>query len=217
MELILTLKPQVKTGAATPRLERYCLSLQPVSGGSGFSVFEKRTAVRICVFAFFVSAAAPVFAAVEGAARVPSVTFDDAITTALVATLTALGTWLGVKGHAERRATEKVRVEMDRMPPLGEDTAKTYATKKELCGLENRLSHDVGTIRTQIDQNDKALRTLVETANKEAERRVVGTHSRIDSLYKSQNKTNRSLGVLIGQLSVIAKCPVSIDADETED
>jgi len=149
--------------------------------------------------------AAPALMAAETAAEAtPSVTFDRALTTAMIALITALTTWFGTRGHEERKAEMKLKVEQDRMPPLGEDVARTYATKKELGAVETKLSGEVRDLRTQIDQNDS-----------KAESRAIGTHARIDTLGSLVMKTNKALGILVGMMCVINKInPQDINTED---
>lgn len=176
--------------------------------------FEKRTRVRFSVLLVFVFAAKAAFAAENAGESAPTVTFDDALTSAFIALLAALTTYIGSKSHLEKKAIEKIKVEQDRQPPLGEDTAKTYATKDDLRGLDRRLSDDINQMRTQIDDNDKSLRDLIQKTNKDSEDRAIGTHARIEVLYRAQIKQGRLLGIIIGQLSVLTKQPVSISDTE---
>lgn len=74
-----------------------------------------------------------------------------------------------------------------RLPPLGEDVARTYATKDELLHCRTSCRKDIDDIRTKIDDNDK-----------KAEDRARGTHARIDALYRESQKMTKSLGMLIG-------------------
>jgi beta-lactamase class D len=107
-----------------------------------------------------------------------------------------------VAQRGERKRGE--RIKLDRQPPLGEDVARTYATKADLAALDAKVSADIGSLRLSIEGNDER-----------AEKRAIGTHARIDALYKEQQKVNRSLGILTGIL-VGGKCaPVSIlDTDD---
>lgn len=76
-----------------------------------------------------------------------------------------------------------------RLPPLAEELAKTYATKAELARLEERFSTDLASVRKQIEDTDN-----------KAEDRARGTHSRIDAIYREAQKTQKSIGILIGVL-----------------
>lgn len=194
---------------------------QPKGSGvscPGFSAggfFEKRTRVRFCVSVILVFSAATLMAAETVAEAQPTVTFDKALTSAFIALIAALTTWLGTRGHEERKAERKLKVEMERQPPLGEDVAKTYATKKELGNVETKLSGDIKDLRCQIDSNDKTLRTLIEANDLNAENRARGTHARIDTLGNALNKTNKALGVLIGMMCVVNKLnPKDIDQED---
>lgn len=101
-----------------------------------------------------------------------------------VATGGALGGFLvGVLAWLNNKKT--------RMPPLGEEAAKTYATKGELQNVDAALRGEIGTLREEIKENDR-----------KAEDRARGTHARIDAIYRTAEKTNRSLGILIGITSV---------------
>lgn len=74
-----------------------------------------------------------------------------------------------------------------RTPPLGEDVARTYATKDELTKCQGICRKDIDDIRSKIDDTDK-----------KAEDRARGTHARIDKIYVEQQKNNKALGMLIG-------------------
>ncbi len=205
--------------ATAPGSEGYSLSLRYAAGGGGFSFrgfrkIEIRTAVRISLLCFFAVAPALMIAAENSETSPPTITFEDSMTKALVALITALTTWIVFRSREDKKAAEKVKVDIDRTPPLGEDTARTYATKNELVAVEGKLSSDIKDLRSQINTNDTTLRNLIEGNDKNAEIRSRGTHSRIDTLYRTQNKTNRSLGVLIGQLSVITKTTPKIENDD---
>lgn len=218
--------------AAVPGLESSSLSPQNATGGGWrkpFDIFRdscrktkivKRTRVRISFLCFLALSPALLVAAETSVAGSPSVTFTPALEDAIKAVLVGLCTWLAVRTREQNKAAEKVaavRVEMERTPPLGEDTARTYATKKELGNVEARLSGEVKDLRTQIDANDKTLRTLIETNDSNAESRAIGTHARIDSMQKSVVKTNRAIGILIGIISVKYKInPKHIDDNEDE-
>ena len=89
------------------------------------------------------------------------------------------------------------RAEAERQPPLGEDVARTYASKADLAALDYKVSRDIESLRQSIDDNDRR-----------AEDRARGTHARIDVVYKEQQKVNRSLGMLTGML-VGNKCSSS--------
>ncbi len=200
---------------AAPGPEPLCLSLRTATGGGVPRVFEKRTRVRFSIFAIAALAAPALLAAESGAEASPSVTFEQPLTGALVAALAALTTWLGVRSREERKAQEKVKVEQERLPPLGEDVARTYATKREVCDLEGRLTAEVGTLRTQIDGNDKTLRRLVEENDAKAESRARGTHARIDALQATNMKTNKAIGVLVGAIAVKFKLnPRDLETEE---
>lgn len=204
--------------ATSPRSEGFSLSLRYATGGGGFRFSQIRTRVRFCVSVFLCLAVGVIFAgqdaAISAAAPAPTITFESVLTKALVGLVAAATTWLAVHSREEKKAEQKIKIEQERQPPLGEDTARTYATKKELGIVEGKLSGDIKDLRSQINNNDMALRTLIVENDKNAENRTIGTHARIDTLYRSQNKTNRSLGILIGQLSVIAKMAPRIDDDE---
>lgn len=206
--------------ATSPRSEGFSLSLRYATGGGGFRFSQIRTRVRFCISFFLCLAVGVIFAgqdaAISAAAPEPTITFSDVLTKAIVGLFAAATTWLTVRSHEEKRAEKNVKVELERNPPLGEESAKTYATKPELMIVETRLSGEIRDLRNQIDGNDKTLRQLIEENDQNAEDRARGTHARIDTLYRSQNKNNKSLGILIGQLSVIAKIPLPLDDDNTE-
>lgn len=93
-----------------------------------------------------------------------------------------------------------------RNPPLGEDVARTYVTKTELLDCR-------GVCRKDID----GLRELIEEKDKSNEERIIGTHKRIDQVYKSLNKNNRSLGIIIGALFAQGRIPASALMENEEE
>ncbi len=74
-----------------------------------------------------------------------------------------------------------------RTPPLGEDVARTYASKDELTKCQAICRKDIESLRDSISENDK-----------KAEDRARGTHARIDRSYVEQQKSTKALGMLIG-------------------
>ena len=139
----------------------------------------------ISFLCFLALSPALLVAAETSVAGSPSVTFTPALEDAIKAVLVGVVYVAGRKdprGRTKRLRRWQPCVEMERTPPLGEDTARTYATKKELGNVEARLSGEVKDLRTQIDANDKTLRTLIETNDSNAESRAIGTHARIDSM-----------------------------------
>lgn len=92
-----------------------------------------------------------------------------------------------------------------RTPPLGEEVAGKYATRDDLKSCRGQCDEQITCIRTAIAANDV-----------KAEERSVATHKRIDAVYKSLNKNNRSLGIIIGALFAQGKVPPSAITDETE-
>lgn len=135
--------------------------------------------------------AVPAFCAEAEPARI--VTLDVAAGGTLGALCTAALMWL----NAQRRA--------QRHPPLGEDVARTYATKEELARCQATCRHDIDDIRSKIDENDQR-----------AEDRARGTHARIDKLYLAQEKCNKALGMLIGIMIGKGFAPVSLATQPQE-
>jgi len=135
----------------------------------------------VCAFAFPVKAvalAACALAALPCLADEPAtrtVTLDVAAGGTLGAFLAAVVMWLNNQRKQQRQ------------PPLGEDVARTYATKEELARCQTVCRKDIDDIRNKIDENDR-----------KAEDRARGTHSRIDKIYIAQEKANKALGMLIG-------------------
>lgn len=135
----------------------------------------------VCAFAFPVKAAALdacALAALPCLADEPAtrtVTLDVAAGGTLGAFLAAVVMWLNNQRKQQRQ------------PPLGEDVARTYATKEELTRCQTVCRKDIDDIRAKIDENDR-----------KAEDRARGTHSRIDKIYIAQEKANKALGMLIG-------------------
>jgi hypothetical protein len=150
----------------------------------------------VCTFAFFVFPLA-IFAADSEPSRGQIITLDVAAGGALAAVCTALVMWLTTQRN-ERKRSECERVKIERQPPLGEDVARTYATKADLIALDAKVSGDISSLRASITDNDRR-----------AEDRARGTHARIDALYKEQQKVNRSLGMLTGML-IGGKCSSSV-------
>lgn len=141
----------------------------------------------MCAFAFPVKAAALAACALaalpcladDGGSRI--VTLDVAQGGALGSLLTAFSIWLINSLRKQQQQQQQ------RQPPLGEDVARTYATKEELARCQTVCRKDIDDIRNKIDENDR-----------KAEDRARGTHSRIDKIYIAQEKANKALGMLIG-------------------
>jgi len=139
--------------------------------GAVLQLWQIRT---VCGFAFLF--ALPCLAE-EGARNV--VMLDVASGGLLGALATAVIVWLN---NQRKRDSEA-----DRQPPLGEDVAKTYATKNELSSCQTTCIKDINDIRAQLLDIDK-----------KAEDRSRGTHARIDKIYIAQEQTNKALGTLTG-------------------
>ena len=155
-----------------PRADSLSASRKPLHEGRGFFDFRKtarRAVFTILLFALTATAAH----AAEETRQI--VTLDVVGGGALGALVAALIAWL----NGQRRAP--------RNPPLGEDTARTYATKADLADLDKRVVADIASLRASVAENDA-----------KAENRARGTHARIDTLYKESQRTNKSLGMLIG-------------------
>ncbi len=90
----------------------------------------------------------------------------------------------------------------ERTPPMPEEAAKTYATKQDLRELDMRLAADMARIRTEIAENDT-----------KAEHRSVATHRRMDAVYRSLSKNNKSLGIIIGAMVTKGNLPSSVIFD----
>lgn len=120
----------------------------------------------------------------------------------LAALCGAAASWLAAR---PQRAADK-RDAPDRQPPLGEDVARTYASKADLAACRAKCDGDLSCIRAAIEANDT-----------KAEDRSVGTHKRIDAVYKSLNKNNRSLGIIIGALYAQGKVPASAIASAVDE
>lgn len=120
------------------------------------------------------------------------ITLDVAGGGALGAVCTALIMWLNNQRKQQR------------LPPLGEDVARTYATKDELSRCQTVCRKDIDDIRSKIDDNDK-----------KAEDRARGTHARIDKIYIAQEKGNKSIGMLIGMLIGKGIAPASAASNLT--
>lgn len=92
-----------------------------------------------------------------------------------------------------------------REPPLAEEVAGKYATRKDLQACREKCDAEISCIRTAIAENDT-----------KAERRSIDTHRRIDSLMASSCETNRKLGIIIGSSVARGKAPASVlDDDQT--
>ena len=139
---------------------------------------EGSTGKWVAVCAAFVFLAVPIaFCAENGeAAKSHVITFDVVAGGTLSALVTALVMWLNNK----RKAAE-------RQPPLGEDVARTYATKDELASCRLLCRGDITDVRDDI----KRLEGKVENS-------VSGVHRRVDAMLESQGKTNKALGTLLG-------------------
>jgi len=109
--------------------------------------------------------------------------------TALVA---ALVTWLTTRAHAEKKN--------QRQPPLGEDVARTYATKEELAKCREQCRGDYSALRDDIQRMDDR-----------NEERMVRVHKRIDDLSVMVGKTNSTVGKLAGMIQTKFKIGVSTD------
>jgi hypothetical protein len=164
-----------------------------------FSFCQKCT---VCAFAVLLLAAlspALVLAA-DAASSEPRTISLDVVAGGGLATLCGAATaWF---------LASRSRAKSDRQPPLGEDVARTYATKDDLLALDGKFTKDIDSIRDSIAENDRR-----------AEDRTIGTHSRIDALYKQQQKISRSLGMLTGML-VGGKCSAAVAqavTDQTEE
>jgi hypothetical protein len=115
----------------------------------------------------------------------------------LASLVTALIMWL----NASRQRERTLRIEAERMPPLGEEAAKTYATKDELMRLEGAIRDEVSDIRKSIVAYDAR-----------DEKRAEATHRRIDTVVNAMTRNNRAIGVLIGIVGSKSKIPVSLMA-----
>lgn len=142
--------------------------------------------------------------AAEAAAQTaPTVTFDTALTAALIAALTALATWLGTRGREASRADARIRVAMERQPPLAEEVAREYATKKELSIVESRISSEVAALRSQIAENNTKLRETIVDLDKKDESRARGTHARIDQMQTMMASISSTLGRVAGNIDAL--------------
>jgi hypothetical protein len=149
--------------------------------GALFGFLQKRTA---CAFAItYLPVAA--LASETQPSDVRRISLDIAATGALATLCSAATAWF----LASRRKAKD-----DRQPPLGEDVARTYASKSDLATLDAKVAKDIESLRESIAENDRR-----------AEDRSRGTHARIDAVYKEQQKVNRSLGMLTGVL-IGGKC-----------
>ena len=151
-------------------------------------------------------ALSPLAAAAAETADAPrTISFDVAAGGTLAALCVAATAWLMGRNKA---AAPKIKAEFTalREPPLGEDVARTYASKADLAALDAKVTTDIAALRLSISDNDRR-----------AEERARGTHVRLDQLYKASQKTNRSLGMLTGML-VGGKCNIAsfIDPDDEE-
>ena len=134
------------------------------------------TVFKFAAAALFVFAFVPLaFCAGEGADAGRVIVFDVAAGGLLGSLVTAAIAYLAHKRTANKR-----------QPPLGEDVARTYATKAELSEV----------------------REAVNQVGERVDRSVSGVHRRVDEILVTQNKTNKSLGVLTGILSAKFKCPI---------
>jgi hypothetical protein len=179
------------------------------TAGAVFSLFRKSAhgalltfpqKCTVCTFAFLTFPLAILAADLDPSippSRGQIISLDVAAGGTLAAVCTALVMWLTSQRN-ERKRSECERVKIDRTPPLGEDVARTYATKADLIALDTKVSSDISSLRASIADNDRR-----------AEDRARGTHSRIDALYKEQQKVNRSLGMLTGVL-IGGKCSASV-------
>lgn len=123
-------------------------------------------------------AALPLAALAADAEGSRVITLDVAGGGVLGGLCTAIVMWLN---------NQRKQQQQPRTPPLGEDVARTYATKDELTHCRTSCRKDIDDIRAKIDDNDK-----------KAEDRARGTHARIDALYRESQKMTKSLGMLIG-------------------
>jgi hypothetical protein len=142
-----------------------------------------------CAFAIL-AAGVPALALADdsaGSARTVNVVLDVASKGSLGALVFALIAWLNAQRKERRDLNAKQRVSVDRQPPLGEDVARTYATKEDLSALDAKVSQDIAALRVSIKENDVR-----------AEERARGTHKRIDAIYIEQLKNSKALGMLIG-------------------
>lgn len=167
----------------------------PAVHASGLLFFSKRKSahgadLRFCISAalFLLLPLASFGADATGETQRHVVSLDVLGGGALASFVTWLMMWLSNR-----------KEEAKRMPPLGEEAAKTYATKDELIRMEASLRKDIADTRASIVEYDS-----------KAENRARGTHARIDSLYKSAEKNNRALGILIGIISEKRNIPAGL-------
>lgn len=208
-------KNQSRAAAHAPRLFTLRgLRYPACMGGGFFRFFAKRTRVRFCVSCIALSIPAVVSAAEMAAESTPTVTFDGALTSALIAVLTAVATWLGTRSREASKAEGRIKVALERQPPLAEEVARVYATKKELGIVESRIGADVAALRSQISENNTTLRDHLSENNtklretitdldKRDESRARGTHARIDQLQTMMAGINKTLGRVAGNIEAL--------------
>ena len=97
------------------------------------------------------------------------------------ALLSALIAWFTAKANAEKKA--------QRQPPLGEDVARTYATKQELEQCRARCKGDVSDVRGDLQRLEERF-----------DAGLTRVHQRIDSQGKSLAEMNLTLGEIVGYL-----------------
>ena len=157
------------------------------------SSLRKSKAHAACTFAILVLAL-PLAAHAAESGSGQLITLDVAGGGALGAVCTALVMWLNNKRNTPRT------------PPLGEDVARTYATKQDLADCRGLCRRDIVELRESLNDNDR-----------QAEARAKGTHARIDAVYKESLKVNKSLGMLIGIMIGKGQAPASIALQTTEE
>ena len=75
----------------------------------------------------------------------------------------------------------------ERTPPLPEEIAKTYVTRREWKDCRDECKQTNDSVRMEIKETDR-----------KAEERAIGTHRRMDKLSSSVNKMCKGMGILIG-------------------
>ncbi len=158
-----------------------------------------------CAFAILVLAV-PLAALADDTGSTTTVVLDVAKNGSLGALITAAIFWLN--SERKRRTADAQSLTPppppERNPPLGEDVARNYCLKSDLIDCRAICRKDIDGLRELIEEKDRS-----------NEERIIGTHKRIDQVYKSLNKNNRSLGIIIGALFAQGKIPASV-LTETE-
>ena len=150
---------------------------------AGFPFLPRSSITPAAAFLFaFCFLPFALLAADGGGADAPTVTHKIQLEFIIpAALLSALIAWFTAKANAEKKA--------QRQPPLGEDVARTYATKQELEQCRARCKGDVSDVRGDLQRLEERF-----------DAGLTRVHQRIDSQGKSLAEMNLTLGEIVGYL-----------------